>query len=801
MKISSINVGMTNFAPTQKTNQNHVSPIIFTGKKDDDEKMMLALLALAGYGQSQVSGASKKEMEAKLDEIIKGKAPSQKTLSMAEGQVSDIKRNHSNPTLSKHGSYFHGVYLLEQKNVLNRNEGKYRRAIETIQNIGYEKLTSTKPLPPITKPNPTIWSITSEFAPIKEGGLGSVPPEIRNNAEKLGVNIPTFVPMYLNEGLSTFNQVGDKYTYLYKGRELPLEKMATVKMDVYKNGIPKSIPVSFFLHTDKDKEGNERQLVFVKADDYFDGTIYEANAKTEEPEKFAVFSKAVYEFAKLKMEGTKYPKDVVIENESALAQIKEPDAMILNDWQASPTAALMRYKAVMENAHKQLSDTTTQKLKDMSVITIGHNVKYQGSTQNHNDFYQKKAVTSNILNTLFDKYAYDVVSNADLKATSIDPKAKYFENVLLMNQDVEDDNFTNFLNMGIVLSDYFNPVSQNYVEELITPSKADLSRKLQWVLQQKNKAGKLVGIINGNDFDNLSIQAKLPQIKKTTNVDFKEYDKTQSSEAIQEARLENKTKLYNEFVLPFTESKASTPKDLARVNEVASELEFYRGTRGTTMPILTDEEIANTPFLMSGGRLVKQKGIDVLCDASKILLDNWEKDFPGKNKPIFFIAGADGEGGAQRKIIENFKNNQLSKEDSNRVLFAHGFAPMAALMAGSDYFLMPSNFEPCGLTQGESLALATPVIASAVGGIVDTVNRNGLRNGVLTDKEKPLTAEEYYKAMKEGLTIFFNDKDEYKQMVKDSIAEDFSWAKEGREGPVYDYLELLGIDRKTLPDA
>ncbi|MBQ7286689.1 MAG: glycogen/starch synthase, partial [Candidatus Gastranaerophilales bacterium] len=399
MKISSINVGMTNFAPTQKTNQNHVSPIVFTGKKEDDEKVMQALLVLAGYGKQQVGDISKKEISTKLDEIIAGNAPSQKNLSMVSGQVSDIKRNHSNPTLSKHGSYFHGVYLLEQKNVLNRNEGKYRRAIETIQNIGYEKLTSTKPLPPITKPNPTIWSITSEFAPIKEGGLGSVPPEIRNNAEKLGVNIPTFVPMYLNEGLSTFNQVGDKYTYLYKGRELPLEKMATVKMDVYKNGIPKSIPVSFFLHTDKDKEGNERQLVFVKADDYFDGTIYEANAKTEEPEKFAVFSKAVYEFAKLKMEGTKYPKDVVIENADALAQIKEPDAMILNDWQASPTAALMRYKAVMENAHKQLSDATTQKLKDMSVITIGHNVKYQGSTQNHNDFYQKKAVTSNILNT------------------------------------------------------------------------------------------------------------------------------------------------------------------------------------------------------------------------------------------------------------------------------------------------------------------------------------------------------------------------------------------------------------------
>ena len=182
-----------------------------------------------------------------------------------------------------------------------------------------------------------------------------------------------------------------------------------------------------------------------------------------------------------------------------------------------------------------------------------------------------------------------------------------------------------------------------------------------------------------------------------------------------------------------------------------------------------------------------------------------QRDIPllhsAKNKPILYIAGADGEKGRQRAIIENFKNNQLSQEDNNRVLFAHGFAPMAALMAASDYFLMPSIFEPCGLTQGESLALATPVIASAVGGIVDTVNRDGKFNGVLTDKNKPLTAQGYYEALKEGLEIFFNDKATYTNMVRDSIDEDFSWAKEGREGPVYDYLELLGIDRNSLPDA
>ena len=122
-------------------------------------------------------------------------------------------------------------------------------------------------------------------------------------------------------------------------------------------------------------------------------------------------------------------------------------------------------------------------------------------------------------------------------------------------------------------------------------------------------------------------------------------------------------------------------------------------------------------------------------------------------------------------------------------------------MAGSDFFLMPSKFEPCGLTQGESFAVATPVIASAVGGIVDTVNRNGKHNGILTDKNKKLDAQGFYEAMKEGLRIFFDEKEQYKSMVKDAVTEDFSWIQKGKKGPVYDYLDKIGISREKLPDV
>ena len=134
------------------------------------------------------------------------------------------------------------------------------------------------------------------------------------------------------------------------------------------------------------------------------------------------------------------------------------------------------------------------------------------------------------------------------------------------------------------------------------------------------------------------------------------------------------------------------------------------------------------------------------------------------------------------------------------MLFAHGFVPMAAMTAGSDFFMMSSMFEPCGLTQGESLALATPVIASAVGGIVDTINRDGLTNGVLTRKEKVLTKEAFYEAMKKGLEVFYNDKEAYSNMVRDSLAEDYSWIQPGKKGPVFDYLDTIGVKRETLPD-
>ncbi len=765
-----------------------------------------ALIAAAGLGgvykAGSMSGKDKAEVGAKIGEKVQN-AENKSNHALYEAQQTQALSTNS--LGKKYTENLNGIQLLKNSDSLNKNAQKYAKAIEQIQTSASKHLFEAPNVKPITKEHPTLWSITSEFAPIKEGGLGSVPVEIQNNVTKLGVDIPTFIPMYQQKGTAAFRQEGNNYFYTYKGKEFQLEKAASFKLDAYQGGKSKTENVEVFVNNSKDAEGNNKQLVFIKNDNYFNGTIYQTSEKTEEPEKFAFFSKAVYEFAKAK-EDLKSVKDLVITNKEAFESVKSPDGLILNDWQASPIAALSRYKAPMENAYGQLSDEATQKLSDMTIITIGHNAMYQGSTQNNNNDAQRKEATTNILNTLFDNFSYDIVSNAKTKASESNPSdsgLKNLDNVLVINPQNPSENHTNLLNMGICLSDYFHPVSQNYAEELTSDAHPELSGELRWALTQKKNSGALVGIINGNDFNNLSIEAKASQIKKQTGCDFTTYNKQSDILDVMKARLENKIDFYNNFILPFSLKNDLTNKDEAveNIRKITGNLEFVDEFGKTKLPVLSDEEIAKTPIIMSGGRLVSQKGIPIMTDAIKMLMDNWEKDFPGKNKPIFYIAGSDGEGGVQRKHIEDLKNQRLTEEDSNRIVFAHGFGPMPALMASSDFFLMPSIFEPCGLTQGESLAVATPVICSAVGGIVDTINRDGKTNGILTDKTKPLNVESLYDAIKQGLEIYFDNPEQYQSMVKDSLAEDFSWIQKGKQGPVYDYLEKVGIDKASLPDV
>ncbi len=783
---------LKDLAPNAEQIGNAVKKDILKNTKKENAKIWSALLAVAGltgsYSAGKMTQADKDNVTTQIGNRVNGiDNRSNQAISTANyaSNAANAAISKTNSALStKYTTDYNGISLLTNNDAGNRNSKKYETAIKTIQNAAPKYLQTLQEPKLIRSEKPTLWSVSSEFQPIKEGGLGSVPVEIQNNVSKLGIEMPTFIPMYQREGTASFKQENGKYTYTYKDKSFELEKVATMKVDSYQGGNQKAQDVEFYV---TDLGG--KQLVFVKNDTYFDGTIYQTTNKSEEPEKFAFFSKAVYEFAKAKMD-ERSVKGLSIENRDAYDSISAPDAFVLNDWQASPIAALARYKAPMENAYGQLSDDAANKLSDINIITIGHNAMYQGSTGTSGDVHQKHEASSNILNTLFDKYALEIVQNAKSGASETNPSDKGLENLdntLIFNANNPYENHTNLLNMGISLSNYFHPVSQNYANELISPKHSDLSGELQWALVQKANAGSLIGIINGNDFNNISLEAKKDTILKQTGLDYKVYNKSSDIDEIMTARTENKKKFYNEYMIPFT-----TNND--RKGLVSEGI--------TNLPKISDEELKNTPIIASVGRLVDQKGSMNMSQAIEMLMNNWEKDFPGKNKPIFYIAGADGEGGKYIDDLKSLKSSRLSKEDSNRVVVANGFAPMQAITAASDFFLLPSKFEPCGLTQGESFALATPVVASAVGGIVDTVNRNGKTNGILAsmDADDKGKVENLYNAMKEALEVYFDNPEQYKKMVSDSLAEDFSWIQAEKQGPVFEYLSKIGINTEILPD-
>lgn len=783
---------LKDLAPNPEQISKTIKTDILKNTQKENAKIWSALLAVAGltgsYNVGKMSQADKDnvatQISTRVNNIDNRSTQAVNTATYASNAANAaISRTH-NSLATKYTKDFNGISLLTNNDAGNRNSKKYEAAIKTIQGAAPKYLQTLQEPKLITSEKPALWSVSSEFQPIKEGGLGSVPVEIQNNVSKLGIEMPTFIPMYQREGTATLKEVNGKYTYTYKDKTFELEKVATMKVDSFQGGKQKAENVDFFV---TDLGG--KQLVFVKNDTYFDGTIYQTTNKSEEPEKFAFFSKAVYEFAKAKMD-EKSVKGLSVADRAVYDSIPAPDAFVLNDWQASPIAALARYKAPMENAYGQLSDDAANKLSDINIITIGHNAMYQGSTSTSGDVHHKHEATSNILNTLFDKYASEIVENAKSGASETNPADKGLENLdntLIFNAQDPYQNHTNLLNMGISLSNYFHPVSQNYAQELISPKHADLSGELQWALVQKANAGSLIGIINGNDFNNISLEAKKDAIKNQTGLDYTMYNKSSDISEVMSARTDNKKKFYNEYMVPFT-----TKNDRKGL--------VSEGT--TNLPELTDEELKNTPIIASVGRLVDQKGSMNMSQAIEMLMKNWEKDFPGKNKPIFYIAGADGEGGKYIDDLKSLKSSRLSKEDSNRVVVANGFAPMQAITAASDFFLLPSKFEPCGLTQGESFALATPVIASAVGGIVDTVNRNGKTNGILAsmDADDKGKVENLYNAMKEALQVYFEDKTQYEKMVSDSLAEDFSWIQKGKQGPVFDYLNKIGINTEILPD-
>jgi starch synthase len=179
----------------------------------------------------------------------------------------------------------------------------------------------------------------------------------------------------------------------------------------------------------------------------------------------------------------------------------------------------------------------------------------------------------------------------------------------------------------------------------------------------------------------------------------------------------------------------------------------------------------DSPLIGMVTRLSSQKGLDLVAEAMKKIV----------NSGMQVVILGEGE-----KYFRNlFLDLQKKYRKSLSVTIGFNDSLAHKIYAGSDIFLMPSKYEPCGLGQLIALRYGTIPVVRKTGGLADTIieyntsDRTGtgfLFNGY--------SSCEMLEAL-ERTNEFFNDKADWLRIKKNSMSQDFSWRHSAEE-----YLSL-----------
>ncbi len=170
-------------------------------------------------------------------------------------------------------------------------------------------------------------------------------------------------------------------------------------------------------------------------------------------------------------------------------------------------------------------------------------------------------------------------------------------------------------------------------------------------------------------------------------------------------------------------------------------------------------------------RLVAQKGFDIVTGAWWDLL----------NRPLRLVVLGTGEPAVQ----EGFAEMARRAPDRVAVRFEYDNALAHKVEAGSDLFLMPSRFEPCGLTQMYSLRYGTVPVVRSTGGLVDTVEPWDAVRGTGTGfRFDHADGTGLMWALDQALAEFA-DRPSWERLMRNGMEKDFSWERSARA-----YLEV-----------
>src|SRR5438270_8628438 len=193
------------------------------------------------------------------------------------------------------------------------------------------------------------------------------------------------------------------------------------------------------------------------------------------------------------------------------------------------------------------------------------------------------------------------------------------------------------------------------------------------------------------------------------------------------------------------------------------------------------------PVIGIVSRFAAQKGFDLISQVADRL---------AREEMIVVALGA-----GDKTYEEMFL--RLNKQFPNKIAVkvAYDNAIAHKIEAGSDMFLMPSRYEPCGLNQIYSLKYGTVPIVRATGGLDDTIEPWDARTGKGTGfKFTEYTGEALLATIKQAL-LAYRDQASWQILMRNGMNKDFSWGASAREyGKIYDRVRQIRGVAPALPE-
>jgi starch synthase len=172
----------------------------------------------------------------------------------------------------------------------------------------------------------------------------------------------------------------------------------------------------------------------------------------------------------------------------------------------------------------------------------------------------------------------------------------------------------------------------------------------------------------------------------------------------------------------------------------------------------------DVPLVAMVTRLDGQKGLDITGHVLHLLMN----DNAGEAQCVVLGAGAAHYEGMLRHLAGYHRGKMTAF-----LGYDAGLAPL--LYGGSDLFLMPSLFEPCGLGQLIAMRYGSVPVVRATGGLADTV-----RAGVTGFTFANYSADDFWNALREALHIYRVDPESWRAMQRKGMTGDYSWETSAR---------------------